>query len=83
MEMSVVGVVLPLTFTVFPENNAGDADRFPAVTAEDSTEAGGLRNCSHENYSLEKRDTLSIDQENGGYRNVGGSVQTQDTVHRA
>lgn len=62
MKMSVVGVVLPLTFIVFPEDDAGDADRFPAVTAENSTEVGGLRNSSHENYSFGERDSHSFDR---------------------
>ena len=47
MEMRIGRVVLPLRFTIFPKNNTGNTDRFPAVTAENSSEMDGPCNGGH------------------------------------
>ena len=38
VEVSIVCIMKALTLAVLPENNAGNADRFPAVTAVDASE---------------------------------------------
>ena len=38
VEVRIICIMMTLTLAVLPENNAGDADRFPAVTAVDSSE---------------------------------------------
>jgi hypothetical protein len=47
VEVRIIRVVVTLRFTIFPKNNAWNADRFPAVAAENSPEMDGPCNGGH------------------------------------
>lgn len=48
LEAGVSGIVLALRLTIFTKDDAGDTNRFPTVSAKDSSKLGGLRNGGHQ-----------------------------------
>jgi hypothetical protein len=47
VEVRVIHIMLPLPFTIFSKDDAGNADRLPAVAAQDSSKMGGPCNGGH------------------------------------
>jgi hypothetical protein len=82
MKVGVIGIMLTATLVVLAKNNARDSNGLPTMTANNSSEMGGLGNGSHQHGSFNSRYSSGL-SERGGYRKTNESVHHQNRGARA